>query len=311
MWPRASVSTPWRRRGGGGGKHAVSLGWGAWRESGSSTGLADLIQRHGRRKDIGTITNEVGAAAVLDWAFATSPCAAVAVLPIERTRFLASFGTTRPPAAMRTWRQARRIAVADNRRGSSKRLSPNASSLIDLVTTEAASVLGYPPGQAISRSANLFELGLDSLMAVELRNRLQARLPGQALSATLLFGHFSVDRRWRAHLGGSVRLAAPPLAVANADAPIAIVGAGCRFPAEGGDPSRFWQALAGAQDGIIPRPDRPDASGGRGRRGPPAIYRKSPGSIRHSSGSHRGKPCSWTRSTGCCSKSSGRRWKTH
>ena len=108
-------------------------------------------------------------------------------------------------------------------------------------------------------AANLFDLGLDSLMAVELRNRLQARLDGRPLSATLLFDFSTIDALC-AHLGGETMAVRPAASAADAGAPIAIVGVGCRFPAGGEDPEQFWQALARGQDGIIERPERPDAS---------------------------------------------------
>ena len=246
-----AVAAVRRRRG----KQALSLGWGLWRESGSSTGRAALFQRLAAQ-GLGTISNG-GAAHVLDWAL-TTPEAATAVLPIDRMRFLASFGEGRPPAATRTW-QARRTTAAATPVADARPVGLPTGALADLVSAEAASVLGYPPGQSISRSANLFELGLDSLMAVELRNRLQARLDGRPLSATLLFDFSTIDALCQ-HLAGTTKVAVAAAHAADADAPIAIVGAGCRFPGGGDNPARFWQSLAEARDGIIPRPERPDAS---------------------------------------------------
>jgi acyl carrier protein len=162
------------------------------------------------------------------------------------------------------------------------------------LSREAAAVLGYPPGEVLPRSANLFDLGLDSLMAVELRNRLQARLDGRLLSATLLFDFSTIDALC-AHLGGETVAVRPSASVADAGAPIAIVGFGCRFPAGGDDPGQFWQALARGQDGIIERPERPDASVLDG-----AAARA--GYLRDVSASRRARRCSWIRSTACCSK---------
>ncbi|MBN8898599.1 MAG: type I polyketide synthase, partial [Rhodospirillales bacterium] len=98
-------------------------------------------------------------------------------------------------------------------------------------------------------------------MAVELRNRLQRRFPDRTLSATLLFEHSSVAAL-AGHLGGEIRPVAAPAMVAAADAPIAVVGLGCRFPADGADPARFWAGLAAGRDGVGPHPDRPDGRAG-------------------------------------------------
>jgi acyl transferase domain-containing protein/NADP-dependent 3-hydroxy acid dehydrogenase YdfG/SAM-dependent methyltransferase/acyl carrier protein len=240
-----------RRRG----RSAVSLGWGLWRESGSSTQRTTLVQRMAAQ-GLGTLSND-GAAAVLDWTLAT-PEAVVAVLPVDRARFLASFGAMRPPASTRAWQvdRPRSVPAVVPAAG---RAVPQDGALVDLVSGEAAAVLGYPPGETLPRSANLFDLGLDSLMAVELRNRLQARLDGRPLSATLLFDYSTIDALC-AHLGGEMATVRPAASAADAGAPIAIVGVGCRFPASGEDPEQFWQALARGQDGIIERPERPDAS---------------------------------------------------
>jgi acyl transferase domain-containing protein len=234
-----------RRRG----RHAVSLGWGPWREIGTAAARHDLLRRMATQ-GLGTIGNAAGEA-ILDWALAT-PAGAVAVLPVDRGRFFASFGAMRPPAALRAWRSP----VPPQRPAPSYATAAGRVSLGDMVAIEAEAVLGYPPGRKIDRRANLFELGLDSLMAVELRNRIQARLPDRPLSATVLFAHSSVAAL-TVHLDGAA-LSQPALApTAASNAPIAIVGLGCRFPAGGGDPAQFWRALADGRDGVGPRPDRP------------------------------------------------------
>ncbi|MFE2295066.1 beta-ketoacyl reductase [Streptomyces sp. NPDC059452] len=60
-----------------------------------------------------------------------------------------------------------------------------------VVTTEVAEVLGIAGAGRIPGERGLFDLGLDSLTAVELRNRLSARA-GEQLPATLLFDHPTV-----------------------------------------------------------------------------------------------------------------------
>jgi len=66
--------------------------------------------------------------------------------------------------------------------------APTAPALPDLLAAEVRTVLGLPADFAILPDDKLFDLGLDSLLAVELSSRLEI-LCGRRLGATLLFNH--------------------------------------------------------------------------------------------------------------------------
>lgn len=77
--------------------------------------------------------------------------------------------------------------------------------MLDLVCTAVATVLGRDRGDAIDPDKGFLELGLDSLTAVEFRNRLD-RITGRRLPATLIFDYPSATAlaaRLRAEVTGN------------------------------------------------------------------------------------------------------------
>ena len=122
-------------------------------------------------------------------------------------------------------------------------------------------VLGLDPAERIDERQGLLDLGIDSLMTLELRNRLQLSV-GQALPATLVFDHPSIaglatflERSFveTAEQGNDAKSSHRPAAGWSSDAsaePIAIIGAGCRFPGGVTSPAEFWDLLHDGVDAI-------------------------------------------------------------
>jgi acyl carrier protein len=76
--------------------------------------------------------------------------------------------------------------------------------LATFVRERALQTLGLDAGRAVDPRTPLGELGLDSLLSVELRNRLSAAI-GKPLPATLLFDHPTIDAL-TGYLGGVLGL---------------------------------------------------------------------------------------------------------
>nr|VFJ62646.1 MAG: Acyl transferase domain-containing protein [Candidatus Kentron sp. DK] len=129
------------------------------------------------------------------------------------------------------------------------------------IQSELNRVLGFEPGQPMDPNKGFTDIGMDSLMIVESRNRLQASL-GQPLPSTLLFNYSTlgvlVDHLLGEVLSLESTVKAPaaskkPMAPSPTE-PIAIIGMGCRFPGADG-PDAYWHLLQGGIDAIaeVPR----------------------------------------------------------
>jgi acyl transferase domain-containing protein/NADPH:quinone reductase-like Zn-dependent oxidoreductase/acyl carrier protein len=112
----------------------------------------------------------------------------------------------------------------------------------------------------IREDAGFFDLGMDSLMAVELRRRIEQGV-GREIPVTLVMDHPRLSDAADYLLGDVLELSAqksgpaPAAAVTSrTDEPIAIVAVSCRFPGAP-DPEAFWEVLSGGVDAIREVPE--------------------------------------------------------
>ncbi|WNG38298.1 SDR family NAD(P)-dependent oxidoreductase [Archangium violaceum] len=132
--------------------------------------------------------------------------------------------------------------------------SARREALRSLVQETVSRILGLGPEQTLDAERGFQEMGLDSIMAVEVKVRLEASL-GLPLPATLAFNFPSV-RSLTEHLVSLVEAEAPlataPEASSEArtDEPIAIVGMACRLPGGADTPEAFWSLLREGRDAI-------------------------------------------------------------
>jgi acyl transferase domain-containing protein/NADPH:quinone reductase-like Zn-dependent oxidoreductase/acyl carrier protein len=180
----------------GNGLPGISIHWGAWSEIGAAAErkIGARISSQG----IGTIAPRKGIAALEKILVANA--AEVGVLPIDWRTYLASSPFPRGLNFLEE------MAVAEPSPDSSddapsrdngflatyRQAHPNERKkrLIDFVREQAAKVLGLESLQTADDNKPLQELGLDSLLAVELRNLLGTGLElKKSLPATLLFDY--------------------------------------------------------------------------------------------------------------------------
>jgi NADP-dependent 3-hydroxy acid dehydrogenase YdfG/aryl carrier-like protein len=181
------------------GRPATSMAWGAW-GGGSLDGRGDvearLRSRGVRAMDPQIALDQLDQAVGGDEAF-------LLVADIDWHRFAGGLAALRPmplltgvPAAREALADATAEAGAADRDSSAAlrdRLAAltgpeREDTLLDLVRTTLAAVLGFPAQDGLAADEPLTSFGLDSVMAVELRNRL-GRATGLRLPVSLVFDH--------------------------------------------------------------------------------------------------------------------------
>jgi acyl transferase domain-containing protein/D-arabinose 1-dehydrogenase-like Zn-dependent alcohol dehydrogenase/acyl carrier protein len=264
------------------GMAASSMAWGLWRQSSEMTAQMDELDVvRMKRSGVRAMSSDEGLE-LFD--AASSACDALtvpALLDVSTLRAQARSGVLpallreliRTPAARSkstgAGPLARRLAeLAEQDRG---------AVVIELVRAQVAAVLGHQTADAIPPDRTFKDLGFDSLLGVELRNRL-ARAAELRLPATLIFDYptpVELAGRLLEELEGAKTSLVPMKKAVAMEEPIAIVGMGCRYPGGVRSPEELWSLVAERRDAISdlpadrgwdldalrsPDPDRPGAS---------------------------------------------------
>ncbi|WP_338492375.1 SDR family NAD(P)-dependent oxidoreductase [Streptomyces sp. SJL17-4] len=160
----------------------------------------------------------------------------------DTARALPSAGTA-PTASVRTPEDTADAQDAEPTR------SLTGPAALELVRAHTAAVLRYDSAAEIEPRRTFKELGIDSVMVVELRNRLVAAT-GRKLPTTVVYDHPSPAAMAALLADGQHDAAGPEDRADQDDDPIVIVGMGCRFPGGVDSPEALWQVVAEQRDVI-------------------------------------------------------------
>lgn len=174
------------------GRNAVSVNWGAWEGGGMAADINERVMQGWAQRGIGVLKPDAAFAALEQAIAACVP--QVAVLAIDWDRFFASLPAQQVPALLTELAPKVAAATAAETTDSSLRqelaaLPPPQRQrlLLERMRNETAAVFGVEPDEVDLR-AGLTEQGMDSLMAVELANRL-GRLINVPLPSTFAFDY--------------------------------------------------------------------------------------------------------------------------
>ncbi|WP_435848391.1 type I polyketide synthase, partial [Streptomyces decoyicus] len=241
---------------------ATSLAWGPWDEIGMASDEA-MAQRM-RRGGVSPLRPDLAVDAMENAIRSGTP--GLVIADITWTDFRSAFATVRPSPLIGDLPEIRTAVelvagTGDDDRQSDlhRQLAGLASDeqervLTDLVRSYAAAVLHYAGTAEVPPNRPFRDLGVDSLIAVELRNALSLAC-GITLSATVVFDYptptaLAAFLRTRiAPAQDDVGQSVESLSAIDGD-PLAIVGMSCRFPGGVDSPEAFWKLLSDASDAV-------------------------------------------------------------
>jgi acyl transferase domain-containing protein/SAM-dependent methyltransferase/acyl carrier protein/NADP-dependent 3-hydroxy acid dehydrogenase YdfG len=160
---------------------ALSINWGVWDERDKTTREeTEFLERSGMRA-----MSVHTALAMLD-RLIRSDRTQVTVADIDWSVFLPVYEARRKRPVVERMRSDRPAIVAPE-------IKPTRpGSMLEFVRTETAAVLGLKPGHIPDPRQPLFEMGIDSFMALELKRRLENAI-GAELPSTLVFNYPTIE----------------------------------------------------------------------------------------------------------------------
>jgi len=175
----------------------LSINWGPWEQSGMAAGVSHRDQSRWKTRGVDTLPPEKGLE-ILEQLIGQD-IARIGVFRVDWFEFLKQFSHDRLPLFLEAFSQSYKASDKQPEQQSeffkqleSLPVKSRREFLEKHIRSRIAKVLGLTSSEDIEPRQSLFEIGMDSLMAVELKNALETEL-GRSLRSTLVFDYPTVE----------------------------------------------------------------------------------------------------------------------
>ncbi len=175
------------------GKPSLSINWGPWADAGMAAGMNNRSQTRWAAQGVSSIAPQQGLQVLKEL---LGQGTQVGVLPINWSKFLGQFSQDLVSPFLDAFTSAPKEPLTQHseflQHLEAAPVNERRSLLTDHIRSQITQVLGLSSSEPIDLQQGFSDLGMDSLMAVELRNRLQTSL-GCSISSTLAFDYPTVE----------------------------------------------------------------------------------------------------------------------
>lgn len=256
------------------GIHGISINWGAWAQVGLAANMDKASQEQLLLNGIVSIAPKEGIEALERILLnkrddSNKDITEFIVFSVDWNKLINNMGDNVAPIFLEIsstiTRKKTKASYDANNEFIQRLIAANTLDRTEIISvyleSEVKKVLALDPNTRLDRKTGLSSMGMDSLMAVEFRNRITKTLGSsfsKELPVTLMFNYPTVTAL-AGYLLSDVLLLQDKKVVKQvksrtADESIAIIGMSCRFPGGANSPNEYWSILTEGKDTIIEIP---------------------------------------------------------